>query len=144
MSVYDFALQITMYMNILIIMLMNQNTTSTDALRSITLLSQISTNVVRVHVIQMLLVQILLGCFFVNVCRDLAVMDQRALVCVFNLICFNAFRKRHCYTSNSNGLRWKSFSFPSKLCIHNFAFRMRMSISTINVRLYQNPMITDA
>ena len=46
---------------------------------------QISTNVIQVHVIQMLHAQMLLGRLYVNVCWGLAVMDQLALVCDLTL-----------------------------------------------------------
>ena len=60
---------------------------------------------IQVHVIQMLHAQMLLGRLYVNVYRVLAVMDQRVLVCVFNLFVLTPFRQRQCYIHNVNILR---------------------------------------
>ena len=55
---------------------------------------QISTNVFQVHVIQMPHAQMFPGRMNVNVCWDLVVMDQRALVCIFDLSVLTRFRQR--------------------------------------------------
>ena len=61
-------------------------TTIIIAQMSIILFWQMSTNVIQVYAMLMPHVQILLDRLYVHVRRDLAVMDQHALVCVCNLI----------------------------------------------------------
>ena len=60
---------------------------------------------IQVHVMKMLHAQMLLDRLSVNVYRGLAVMDQRALVCVFNLSVLTPFRQRQCYIYNVKSLR---------------------------------------